>query len=94
MTGGTGTGVMEFVGEGIRDHIITFGKRDNIVALGIPTWGAVAMNEALDGDDVREYFLSFWFIPGCFFALFTRITLKTSCPCFRPKNSTFCTTVG
>ncbi|CAC5368004.1 TRPM3 [Mytilus coruscus] len=51
VTGGTGTGVMEFVGEAVRDHFITFGKRDNIVALGVPTWGAVAGNESLDGDD-------------------------------------------
>jgi hypothetical protein len=55
VTGGTGTGVMDFVGEAVRDHLITFGKRDNIVALGISTWGAVADNAALDGDDVRYY---------------------------------------
>ena len=55
VTGGTGTGVMDFVGDAVRDHLITFSKRDNIVALGIPTWGAVAGNETLDGDDVRFY---------------------------------------
>ncbi|KAL3875817.1 hypothetical protein ACJMK2_033732 [Sinanodonta woodiana] len=51
ITGGMGAGVMKFVGEAIRDHILTKGISDkNIVALGIATWGCVANRESLDGE--------------------------------------------
>lgn len=53
ITGGTATGVMQFVGEAVRDHLITLGSNDNnIVALGIATWGCIANREALDGEEV------------------------------------------
>ncbi|XP_060552910.1 transient receptor potential cation channel subfamily M member 2-like isoform X4 [Ruditapes philippinarum] len=51
ITGGTATGVMQFVGEAVRDHLITLGSSENnIVALGIATWGCIANREALDGE--------------------------------------------
>lgn len=44
---------MQFVGEAVRDHLITLGNNDNnIVALGIATWGCIANREALDGEEV------------------------------------------
>ncbi|KAK3595122.1 hypothetical protein CHS0354_002375 [Potamilus streckersoni] len=52
ITGGMGAGVMKFIGEAVRDHIVTKGTLDkNIVALGIATFGCVANRESLDGDD-------------------------------------------
>ncbi|CAL1535900.1 unnamed protein product [Lymnaea stagnalis] len=52
VTGGTATGVMEFVGEAVRDHMTVRGRgaEDVCVALGIATWGSVANNLALDGE--------------------------------------------
>ena len=44
---------MQFVGEAVRDHLITLGSSENnIIALGIATWGCIANREALDGDGV------------------------------------------
>ncbi|KAL5018231.1 hypothetical protein ScPMuIL_003953 [Solemya velum] len=52
ITGGTATGVMEFVGEAVRDHILTAGNQDkNVVAIGVATWGIVANRVELDGDE-------------------------------------------
>lgn len=57
ITGGTATGVMQFVGEAVRDHLLTLGTNDkNIVALGIATWGCIANREALDGDGDQGLF--------------------------------------
>lgn len=57
ITGGTATGVMQFVGEAVRDHLITLGSNDNnIVALGMATWGCIANREALDGDGDQGLF--------------------------------------
>ena len=57
ITGGTATGVMQFVGEAVRDHLITLGTRDNaVVAIGIATWGCIANRDALDGDGVTEFY--------------------------------------
>lgn len=54
ITGGTATGVMEFVGEAVRDHILTAGNQDkNVVAIGVATWGIVANRVELDGDEVN-----------------------------------------
>ncbi|KAI8729643.1 transient receptor potential cation channel subfamily M member 5 [Biomphalaria glabrata] len=52
ITGGTATGVMEFVGEAVRDHMtVRSGNHEDMcVALGIATWGCVANNLALDGE--------------------------------------------
>ena len=53
ITGGTATGVMQFVGEAVRDHLITLGSNDkSVVALGIASWGCVANRAALDGEGV------------------------------------------
>ena len=52
ITGGSKSGVMEFVGDAVRDHRITSGKKEDVVALGIATWGMVANRLNLDGDDV------------------------------------------
>ncbi|XP_005091977.2 transient receptor potential cation channel subfamily M member-like 2 [Aplysia californica] len=52
ITGGTATGVMEFVGEAVRDHITVSGRgREECVALGVATWGCVANKLVLDGED-------------------------------------------
>ncbi|GFO31362.1 transient receptor potential cation channel subfamily m member 2-like [Plakobranchus ocellatus] len=52
ITGGTASGVMEFVGEAVRDHITITGRGSQVpcVALGIVTWGCVANRLALDGE--------------------------------------------
>ncbi|KAK3766250.1 hypothetical protein RRG08_036888 [Elysia crispata] len=52
VTGGTASGVMEFVGEALRDHmaISSMGSQVPCVALGIAVWGCVANNLALDGE--------------------------------------------
>lgn len=43
---------MQFVGEAVRDHMITLGNHDGkVVALGIATWGCIANREALDAYD-------------------------------------------
>lgn len=58
ITGGTATGVMQFVGEAVRDHLITLGSNDNkVVALGIATWGCIANRESLDGEGVLRFLL-------------------------------------
>ena len=44
---------MQFVGEAVRDHMITLGSNDKtVVALGIASWGCVANRSALDGEGV------------------------------------------
>ena len=46
--------MMQFVGEAVRDHLITLGSNDkSVVALGIASWGCVANRAALDGEGVR-----------------------------------------
>ena len=56
ITGGTGTGVMQFVGEAVRDHQLTAGgvTGQPVVALGIATWGIVDNKQALISDGVRD----------------------------------------
>ena len=55
ISGGTTTGVMEVVGEAVRDHVTAFGSRDNhVIALGIATWGYVANRNSLEGEDVSN----------------------------------------
>ena len=45
---------MQFVGEAVRDHMITLGSNDkSVVALGIASWGCVANRAALDGEGVK-----------------------------------------
>ena len=56
ITGGTSTGVMKFVGEAVRDHMLTSGTCEQpVVALGIATWGIVDNKEALISEDVSVY---------------------------------------
>ena len=53
ITGGTNTGVMAFVGEAVRDHMLTTGESEqNVVALGIATWGIVDNKDNLEAGDV------------------------------------------
>ena len=53
VTGGTATGVMEFVGEAVKEHTMTTGgSGQKIVALGIVTWGIVDNKENLMAEDV------------------------------------------
>ncbi|WAQ96697.1 TMP2L-like protein [Mya arenaria] len=55
ITGGTATGVMQFVGEAVQDQISSGIKgENNVVAIGIATWGCIANREALDGEDLEE----------------------------------------
>lgn len=56
ITGGTRTGVMEFVGDAVKDHIITSGRKNDVVVLGVATWGCVANRQALDGEEVGTRF--------------------------------------
>ena len=53
MTGGTNAGVIKFVGEAINEHMLTTGmsSEQNIVALGIATWGIIDNKEALIASD-------------------------------------------
>jgi len=54
ITGGTATGVMQFVGEAVQDQLSAGFKGDNkVVAIGIATWGCIANREAIDGDVSR-----------------------------------------
>ncbi|XP_069123673.1 transient receptor potential cation channel subfamily M member-like 2 isoform X2 [Argopecten irradians] len=55
ITGGTHTGVMEIVGEGIREYILTYGKQKDIVCLGVPLWGIIANRDALDEDEEGNF---------------------------------------
>lgn len=49
ITGGTGAGVMKFVGEAVREYTLSSSNlENNIVALGIATWGIVDNKEALE----------------------------------------------
>jgi transient receptor potential cation channel subfamily M protein 2 len=52
ITGGMSAGVMEFIGQAVKEHVETSGDETNIVAIGIASWGAVANNSALDGEGV------------------------------------------
>ena len=54
ITGGTRTGVMELVGDAVKDHIITTGRKNDVVVLGMAFWGCVANRQALDGEEVGK----------------------------------------
>ena len=55
ITGGTNAGVMEFVGEAVKDHMLTTGSsKQKVVALGIATWGIVDNKDALTDEDVSS----------------------------------------
>ncbi|ESO89164.1 hypothetical protein LOTGIDRAFT_229069 [Lottia gigantea] len=58
VTGGTAAGVMEFVGEAVRDHIFSTGnpEQNRVVALGIATWGVINNRLALDGEGANGLF--------------------------------------
>ncbi|CAL1535907.1 unnamed protein product [Lymnaea stagnalis] len=60
ITGGTKSGVMEFVGEAVKDHMTIHGSStdDECVALGIVSWGAVGSKKALDGSGMQKN--GFW----------------------------------
>ena len=58
ITGGTASGVMEFVGEAVADYVTVSGKSSGeCVALGIAPWGATANRMVLDGEDVSTFLL-------------------------------------
>ena len=59
ITGGTSTGVMEFVGDAVKDFQLQAGSTEQqVVALGIATWGIVDNRESLlsDSDEVSSDF--------------------------------------
>nr|XP_022319514.1 transient receptor potential cation channel subfamily M member 5-like [Crassostrea virginica] len=75
ITGGTRTGVMEFVGDAVKDHIITTGRKNDVVVLGMATWGCVANRQALDGEEGQR--------SGLFPAVYSKtdvIEARISCP--------------
>lgn len=39
--GGIRIGVMEFVGDVVKDYIITSGRKNDVVVLGVVIWGCV-----------------------------------------------------
>ena len=48
ITGGTQTGVMQFVGEAVRDHMLQSGNYEQkLVAIGIAVLGRLANSEAI-----------------------------------------------
>ena len=52
VTGGTNAGVMEFVGEAVKEHMLTAGRSEQqVVALGIATWGIVEERHMLMSHD-------------------------------------------
>ena len=53
MTGGTHAGVMKYVGEAVRKHIIACGSKKPIAAIGIAVWGCVSNREVFDNKEVR-----------------------------------------
>ena len=56
VTGGTSTGVMEFVGDAVKDFMLQSGSSDqHVVALGIATWGIVDNRESLISEEVQLY---------------------------------------
>ena len=55
ITGGTSTGVMEFVGEAVKDfHLQSGSAEQQVVALGIATWGIVDNKQSLVCYDVSS----------------------------------------
>ncbi|CAD5116686.1 DgyrCDS5550 [Dimorphilus gyrociliatus] len=55
ITGGTGAGVMKFVGEAVREYTMSSANLENsIVALGIATWGIVDNKEALESRSLNK----------------------------------------
>ena len=53
ITGGTGTGIMQIVGEAVHEYTMAHGVEDQkLVALGIATWGIISNRFALDGEGV------------------------------------------
>ncbi|KAK3091596.1 hypothetical protein FSP39_021023 [Pinctada imbricata] len=77
ITGGSKSGVMEFVGDAVRDHRITSGRTQDVVAIGIATWGMVANRHNLDGDDDN--------LDGNFPAIYSRKDIVDCIP-FAPKD--------
>ncbi len=55
MTGGTSTGVMEFVGDAVKDfHLQSGSSEQQVIALGIATWGIVDNKRSLICEDVSS----------------------------------------
>lgn len=65
ITGGTNTGVMKHVGEALRDHSIKYGKKKQLVALGIATWGCIENRDHLipDKSEVVPLSISLQILP-------------------------------
>ena len=61
---------MQFVGEAVRDHMITLGSNDKtVVALGIASWGCVANRSALDGEGVQTLINKLLYPPQTLFVV-------------------------
>ena len=53
MTGGTKVGVMQLVGEAVREYNLEYTPKNPIILLGIAPWGIVANRDSLLDTDVR-----------------------------------------
>lgn len=58
ITDGTNTGVTKYVGKALRDYTIKHGRKKQLVALGIATWGCIANRDDLIPLEVRVNSLS------------------------------------
>ncbi|XP_064629774.1 transient receptor potential cation channel subfamily M member-like 2 [Lineus longissimus] len=56
VTGGLNAGVMKVVGESVKEHQLSSGHAENIVSIGIATWGYVDNLDALEGEDENGAF--------------------------------------
>jgi len=52
VTGGTHAGVMKYVGEAVRNHIIAHGSSKPIATIGIASWGCISNRELLVRNEV------------------------------------------
>ena len=48
-----GGGVLEFVGNAVRNHTVACGMRKPIIVIGIVPWGCVSNNSSLVNTEVR-----------------------------------------
>ncbi|XP_033100603.1 transient receptor potential cation channel subfamily M member-like 2 [Anneissia japonica] len=57
ITGGTHAGVMKYVGDAVRDYALATGtmNRNNVVAIGIASWGVIHQKENLTKDENNPY---------------------------------------
>lgn len=84
ITGGTGTGVMQFVGEAVKEYQLSSGgSKGQVVALGIATWGIVDNKSALEGSNtVRRYSQTESYFIGPFFRALRSRLFRSDSTCW------------